>query len=269
MGAPSCAESARTAATGPTIDVPTSGTPPTSFHLGYWKIRGLAANLRYQLAYSTVPYDDIVYEQGDASTAFCKKCWFDVKWDLGMEFPNLPYLKAAEVEGEGAGSFMVSETQAIHQYLAAKCRPSLLGDTAEETARINELFGVLEAVKNTCTGVCYREGATKETVLAGCTPGFQRLANYLETTNRPFLVMRSGSDTQEPKWVDFYFLELLERFNWLLDDKLGDKYPVLQTYRCRMAELPGVREQLEKELPLTFNNRHAPLNGHAFALKMS
>lgn len=33
--------------------------------LGYWKIRGLAAGIRYQLAYSKVDFDEDVYEQGD------------------------------------------------------------------------------------------------------------------------------------------------------------------------------------------------------------
>ena len=30
--------------------------------LGYWKIRGLAANLRYQLAYQGIDYDMVEYE---------------------------------------------------------------------------------------------------------------------------------------------------------------------------------------------------------------
>ena len=30
--------------------------------LGYWKIRGLASNLRYQLAYQGIDYDMVEYE---------------------------------------------------------------------------------------------------------------------------------------------------------------------------------------------------------------
>ena len=29
--------------------------------IGYWKIRGLAANIRYQLAYMGVDYDSVEY----------------------------------------------------------------------------------------------------------------------------------------------------------------------------------------------------------------
>ena len=46
--------------------------------LGYWKIRGLASNLRYQLAYQGVDYELVEYECGDAPD-FDRSCWFDVK----------------------------------------------------------------------------------------------------------------------------------------------------------------------------------------------
>ncbi|CAD7943532.1 unnamed protein product [Amoebophrya sp. A25] len=241
--------------------------------LGYWKIRGLGSNLKYQLAYSNVPYKMIEYEQGDESTGFSKQCWFDVKWNMGMSFPNLPYLQVVSEGGDGASektsTFKISETQAIHQYLAAKFAPHLLGQTPEEAAELNELFGVLEAVKNTCTGVCYRAGAARETIMENCEPGFKRMEDFLKSESAG----SGGSSARdfltglEPKWIDFYFLELLERFNWLLDDQLAQKYPVLGAYRARVASLNGVAKQLEAELALTFNNKHAPLNGKAFLLK--
>ena len=33
--------------------------------LGYWKIRGLASAIRYQLAYSGVDFDQVQYDEGD------------------------------------------------------------------------------------------------------------------------------------------------------------------------------------------------------------
>ena len=47
------------------------------------------------------------------------KGWFDVKYNLGMEFPNLPYLFD--------GDLKISETLAIIRYLANKYDKSLLG----------------------------------------------------------------------------------------------------------------------------------------------
>ena len=63
--------------------------------LGYWKIRGLAAQIRYMFHYLNVDFEDKLYEAGDAPD-FDKSCWLDVKGTLGLEYPNLPYL----IDGE-------------------------------------------------------------------------------------------------------------------------------------------------------------------------
>eukprot|EP00351_Strombidinopsis_sp_SopsisLIS2011_P004441 CAMPEP_0116877982 /NCGR_PEP_ID=MMETSP0463-20121206/9738_1 /TAXON_ID=181622 /ORGANISM="Strombidinopsis sp, Strain SopsisLIS2011" /LENGTH=56 /DNA_ID=CAMNT_0004525759 /DNA_START=140 /DNA_END=310 /DNA_ORIENTATION=- len=42
----------------------------------------------------------------------------------GMDFPNLPYWHD--------GSYKLTETPAIHEYLAARYHPELLGRTPEE-----------------------------------------------------------------------------------------------------------------------------------------
>ena len=34
--------------------------------LGYWKIRGLAQQIRYLLEYIQHPYEEVLFEQGDA-----------------------------------------------------------------------------------------------------------------------------------------------------------------------------------------------------------
>ena len=59
--------------------------------LGYWKIRGLAQPIRYLLEYIEHPYEDVMYEQGDAPN-FSIECWTSVKNNLGLDFPNMPYL---------------------------------------------------------------------------------------------------------------------------------------------------------------------------------
>lgn len=89
---------------------------------GYWKIRGLSSNIRYQLAYSGVKdYNMVEYELGDAP-GFDSSSWFGVKPTLGFDFPNLPYI----IDGE----YKLTETFAIHKYLADKYKPALLGNGA-------------------------------------------------------------------------------------------------------------------------------------------
>ena len=41
--------------------------------------------------YAGADYEDVVYECGDAPD-FDRSAWMDVKFNLGLEFPNLPYL---------------------------------------------------------------------------------------------------------------------------------------------------------------------------------
>ena len=48
------------------------------------------------------------------------------KFDLGLDFPNLPYLIDGDVK--------LSESKSIMKYLCKKHRPALLGRNAEEVA---------------------------------------------------------------------------------------------------------------------------------------
>ena len=62
--------------------------------LGYWKIRGLAQPIRHLFAYLKTPFEDVLYETGDAPE-FSRDCWTQNKVD--MNFPNLPYLITKDV----------------------------------------------------------------------------------------------------------------------------------------------------------------------------
>ena len=121
--------------------------------LGYWKIRGLAANIRYQLIYSGIDYEMVEYEQGDGPD-FSRATWLDVKFTLGMDFPNLPYLND--------GALKITETYAIHKYLADKYKPELLGKDAETRAVVNQLAGVIYDLKMKVTMPCYMCSTSEE-----------------------------------------------------------------------------------------------------------
>ena len=89
--------------------------------LGYWgDVRGFAASIRYQLAYSGVEYEskDYFFEN--------KADWESDKQNLGLPFANIPYW----IDGE----FKLTETMAIHTYLAEKYMPELLGKDVQQRA---------------------------------------------------------------------------------------------------------------------------------------
>ena len=56
----------------------------TGLTLGYWKIRGMAAGIRYQMEYCGVDYQTDDYTDGEK--------WLEDKHHMGFDFPNLPYL---------------------------------------------------------------------------------------------------------------------------------------------------------------------------------
>ena len=113
---------------------------------GYWKIRGLGSGIRYQLAYQGVEYDKAQYEQGDAP-GFSRESWLAVKPNLGLAFPNLPYF----IDGD----LKLSESIAIHKYIADKWNPELLGKDPQTRAQINMTALVFLEWKTKVTIPCY------------------------------------------------------------------------------------------------------------------
>ena len=121
--------------------------------LGYWKIRGLGSGIRYQLAYQGVEYDQAQYEQGDAPD-FSNDSWLAVKPTLGFAFPNLPYFIN--------GDLKLSETMAIHKYIADKWNPELLGKDAETRAEVNMVAMIFIEWKFKTAVPCYMTGNLDE-----------------------------------------------------------------------------------------------------------
>lgn len=118
----------------------------TPIKLGYWKIRGLAQPVRYMLEYIEHPWTDEFYEQGDAPQ-FSIESWTSVKNNLGLDFPNMPYLIDEEIK--------ITDTLAIMVYLATAYEPELLGTTVNEKARVDMLYAQIKDVKSAITGPCY------------------------------------------------------------------------------------------------------------------
>ena len=127
---------------------------PHDVTVGYWKSRGMGAAVRMQLEYMGIKYNIKEYEvdEPDASGKYgpnSRHQWNDEKkaGTAGGAFPNLPWVED--------GSVIVTETPAIHDYLAARYMPALLGDTPEIRAKVNQLAGVIVAFRWDCMWPCY------------------------------------------------------------------------------------------------------------------
>jgi glutathione S-transferase len=79
------------------------------------------------MAYCGVDYENKMYTSREE--------WMNEKFNLGLPFPNLPYV----IDGDAH----ITETKAIHQYIAKKFKPELLGKTQSDQGRIEMFLGPL------------------------------------------------------------------------------------------------------------------------------
>jgi len=215
--------------------------------LGYWKIRGLASGIRYQLVFSDISFREETYEQGDAPD-FSRASWTDVKYNQNLEFPNLPYLKD--------GEFSLTETAAIHRYCAKKWCPELLClDDIELYGKAEMMWGVMTDLKMLVTVDCYRGNGDKKALTETILPQLENIAKVL--TERKFLV------GDRLCCADFQFAELIEMVDFISEGKVFKDYPSLKGYRDHFFDLPKIKEyyaNIEKCPNLPFNNKIAKIN---------
>jgi glutathione S-transferase len=102
----------------------------TKVKFGYWPIRGLAQTPRLLAAYTGMELDETRYTDREQWTNQDKE-------NLGLDFPNLPYL----IDGD----FKLTESGAIQRYIIMKSgHDELLGKNAKDRARVDSLLGTLK-----------------------------------------------------------------------------------------------------------------------------
>jgi len=147
----------------------------------------------------------------------------------------------------------MTETSAIHRYLADKWNPDLLGKNPVQRAEAAMVEGVVAGIKGPVTHPCY--AGEKEKALAAMEA---KLPSVVKFMTRKFL---TGDD---PVYIDFYFFELLELMAFVSDGQVFDDHPRLVQYHRDMANLPRLKEYLGsdecREKTYTFNNKHAKIN---------
>ena len=99
--------------------------PSGKVTLGYFNLRGATRGnvARYLLAYVGAEWDETTWLNGTGE-------WEKTAPTL-MNFASLPYL----IDGD----FKISETYAVHNYIAQKYCPELIRETPQERARAHQL----------------------------------------------------------------------------------------------------------------------------------
>jgi hypothetical protein len=114
--------------------------------LGYWNIRGLGAPIRYLLHYCGVQFEDKTYAYGPGPE-YDRSSWFNEKFTLGLELPNLPYLLDDDIK--------LTETVAIMKFVSSKWGGDLHSDPIAN-AQAEMMQDKVLNLKNKSTGPCYQ-----------------------------------------------------------------------------------------------------------------
>ena len=142
--------------------------------------------------YLGVDFEDKVYPVGDAPE-YDRSSWLNEKENMGMDYPNLPYL----IDGETK----ISETAGIMMYIARKWSPSLLGVNAAELGRVNMLWNHVLDLKMKSTTPCYMGESSADEIIDVCKPILAKLVQAIGDSK-----WIAGPNLT---WLDFYFAENL------------------------------------------------------------
>ena len=203
--------------------------------LGYWNTRGRAELLRLLMEYLGIKYIEKKYD-------FAKKEeWFNEdKNNLGLEYPNLPYL----IDGD----LKITEMEAIATYIATKAnRMDIFGKNDLDRVRIVMLKGVLTDIQSIGMGLCFQpdfEESKISILKEKIYPFFERLSKSLGEK-----VYFLGYIT----YADFYFYWIsmvIKR----IEPKLYESYPNLNGLIDRIdnCEMIISYKNSERNMPRTF-----------------
>jgi glutathione S-transferase len=213
--------------------------------LGYWKIRGLAEPIRMLLQYAGIDYEEVVYEQGDAP-GYDKSVWFDVKFTLGLEFPNLPYL----IDGD----LKLTQTISILHYLSAKTGLFPKSSNPADISRYDMIDHVILDFFLMGVRLCYSSpedfAANKSAVVGKAKDVMKQFSAALG--DKKFF---AGNDITG---TDFWMFEAIDRFVRL--DTTFIEHGNLKKFMERIRELPQLQKYFtspESTHNWALNNKHA------------
>ena len=185
---------------------------------GYWNIRaGPRGNInRHIIALSGANVEIKNYTFGTEE-------WANEKNNLGLDFPNLPYI----IDGD----FKITESKAVTLYLCEKYMPSLLGATVEQQAHARMLQEVINDMFMAGIGIGFKEDEPHAMVTEKFDSMLPAIVNYLGQ-KQWFL----GDQIGLP---DLMMYEMIETYKGVTkDDSFDGKYPTLKAVYDRVGANP-------------------------------
>lgn len=218
--------------------------------LGYWAIRGLQQPIRFLLEYTKLPYEEKLYNlKQDAAGKYVDRSeWFDVKSSIGLDFPNLPYMKDGDVS--------LTQSSPILRYIARKVKPELLGNTNAEQATIDMLIEELSDYRNALVTVVYRSRSEEDFKAKLAIWKDTTMKNYITNLSK-FLGAKKFLSGSEIRLCDFIFYEILDYTREIAGEEMKKlNCSNLYEYIDRFENIPEIKSYIasDKYIKRPFNN---------------
>jgi glutathione S-transferase len=138
------------------------------------------------------------------------------KKGLGLEFPNIPYIINGDTK--------ITESIAVHQYIAEVWDQTLLGKTPQDKAKVNMLTSLLNEFRWKIIRLCYDQDDKPKPI-------------ELYKTFLPNMVEYLGKNDfligDYPTTIDFYFFETIQLLAMISDKAVFKEFKPLGAYHDR------------------------------------
>ncbi|GFR10608.1 glutathione S-transferase Mu 1 [Trichonephila clavata] len=188
--------------------------------LGYWNVRGITEPIRYLLRYKKADFEEKRYVVGEDE-------WKKEKFNLGLEFPNLPYY----IDGD----MKLTQSVAILRYLARK--HGLDGKTGEEKRRIALAEQQILDFRANLRKLAFSENyeTDKDEFIKDLPKQYQLWEKFLG--DRKYIA------GDEITYVDFQVYEIFD-FYRIFHPSTFESFPTLKTFHDRIKNLPEIKQYI-------------------------
>jgi len=209
--------------------------------LCYWDIRGLAQPIRLLLEYTGTEYEDKQLACGPPPD-FDRSVWYDTKFSMGLDFPNLPYYKDEDVS--------LTQSNAILKHIARK--NNLVGSTAKDQALADMAADQIMDMRNGFVRLCYssRYEDLKDDYMKNLPKTLKLFSDFLGT--KSWLVGESIT------YPDFHLYEMLDQHKAMKPDCLKE-FTNLEVYCERFEKLEAIEKYMKSDrfMKVPINNKMA------------
>lgn len=208
--------------------------------IGYWDIRGLATPIRLLLEQANAEYEEKLYKCGGPPD-FNRDQWLSEKFNLGLDFPNLPYMVDGNVK--------LTQSHVIMRYLGRKF--NMAGANEAEQTRADLVATQTMDYHMDYVRIVYNPDFNNLKVdYAKAVPDKMKMLSQFIGNNK-FVV------GDKPTYADFVLFEYLEGQLYFNPEVLKD-FPVLDKFHKNVLALEGVDRYFKSPKAIKFPFNGAP-----------